>query len=136
MRKLILAVLLAPAIATADETVTMTPGMWEMTMTMKMSMMAQEQTKVENVCIEKDQFDPHDFNMEQDSPCDLSEISSKGNTVSWSVSCPTPGGSMAGGWEFTSHGDTVEGTGQMSAKMGEMAIDMDMDWTGKHTGDC
>jgi hypothetical protein len=137
MKKYIwIAVLLLPGIVFAADGVQMTPGKWEMTMTMEMSMMNNPQTKTEEVCIEDEEFTPEDFNMEQDTPCDLSDIEVDGDTMRWSVNCPAPNGSMTGSWEFTSQGDTVEGSGEMSAQMGGMSMDMDMSWTGAHVGDC
>ena len=130
------AVLILPLNLSAAEGVSMTPGQWEMTMTMNMSMMPNPQTKTESVCIEDPEFTPEDFNLEQDTPCDLSEIDVDGDTMSWSVECPAPGGSMNGSWVFTSHGDTVEGTGEMTAEMGGMSMEMDRAWEGRHVGDC
>lgn len=133
---LLITILLLPGLAVAADGVQMTPGKWEMTMTMKLSMMPNPQTKTETVCIEDEEFTPEDFNLEQDTPCELSEIEVDGDTMRWSVNCPAPTGSMTGSWEFTSHGDTVTGTGEMSAQMANMSIDMNMDWAGKHIGDC
>ena len=120
----------------AAEGVQMTPGMWEMTMTINMSMMPEPQTKTQMECIEEEEFTPQDFNNAQKSPCELSDIEVDGNTMSWGVSCPGPSGSMTGNWVFTSDGDTVEGTGEMKANMGGKPVEMNMDWTGKHVGDC
>ena len=136
MNKLLVALLLFPGFVGAAEGVPMTPGMWEMTMTMEMSMMSKSQTKTQMVCIEEDEFDPHNFNMEQKNPCDISEVEIDSNTVSWAVSCPGPAGSMTGSWVFNSNGDSVTGTGEMKVEMNGMSIEMNMDWVGTLVGDC
>jgi hypothetical protein len=133
---LVVVLMLISGMGVAAEGVPITPGMWEMTMTMKMSMMEKTQTKTQMECIEEEEFDPHNFNMEQKNPCDIDQVKIDGNTVSWAVSCPSPTGSMTGSWLFTSNGDSVTGTGEMAAKMGAMSFDMNMDWVGKRVGDC
>ena len=138
MQKLIwiTALLLQSGFALAAVGVQMTPGSWEMTMTMKMSVMPNPQTKTQLVCIEDEEFTPQDFNNTQKSPCELSDIEVDGNTMSWGVSCPGQSGNMTGNWVFTSNGDSVEGSGEMTADMGGKPVEMNMEWTGKHVGDC
>ena len=135
MKKLMMLVLLLPLLANADG-VPMNPGKWEMEMTMQMSMLPQPQVRTSTECITEEQLSPENFNMDEDSPCDVSELNVDGNTVSWSISCPGPMGSMEGNWEFTSSGDEIVGNGSMSGSMGNMTMQMDMDWTGKRIGDC
>ncbi len=130
------ALLFLPAFVAAADGVPMTPGKWEMKMTMEMSMLPQPQVKTYTECITEDQLNPDHFKMDQESPCDISDMEIDGNTVSWSISCPGPAGNMTGSWEFTSNGDSVVGSGSMSASMGTMSMEMDMDWEGTRIGDC
>lgn len=114
------------------------PGMWETTMTMKMSMMPQPQVHTSTECIEDSELNPADFNMEENSPCDITEVVMNDNTVSWTISCPAENGgmSMEGQWSMTSHGDTLSGGGSMSGGSQDMQIEMNIQWEGKRIGDC
>ena len=118
------------------EGVPMTPGKWEMTMTMEMSMLPAPQVKTHTECIEESELDPDTFKMDANSPCDLSDVEIDGNTMRWSISCPGPAGDMKGDWEFTSEGDSVTGTGAMRGDMGGIALEMNMTWEGTRLGDC
>jgi hypothetical protein len=124
------------------EGVSVNPGKWEMTMTMEMEtdldlpVQMPPQTHTSTECIEQEELGPDDFEMEEDSPCEFGEVSIDGNTVSWSVTCPGPAGSMTGNWSFTSHGDTITGQGSMSGDMGGQSMDFSMTWGGRRIGDC
>ena len=140
------ALMILPALLLATgamaEGVAIDPGQWEMTMTMEMNssmdlpMVIPPRTTTTTECVEKNELGPDDFNMEEESPCDVSDVKIDGNTVSWAISCPGPAGSMTGNWSFTSAGDTVEGQGSMTGDMGGQAMDFTMSWSGKRTGEC
>jgi len=113
------------------------PGMWEMTSTMTMTMLNQPQTSTVKQCIEEDELDPETFNTDQDNPCEFSDVNIDGNSASWSIKCPTEGGmTMDGSWQFTSHGDSITGSGSMSGEMSGQTFGFDMSWSGKRIGDC
>lgn len=113
------------------------PGLWEMTTTMRMSMMPQPQTSTDTECIEEFEMNPEDFNMDEENPCKITEVTIDGNTARWLISCPTGGGmTMEGKWEFTSKGDSIAGTGSMTAEVAGQDMSFDMDWTGKRIGPC
>jgi hypothetical protein len=119
------------------EGVAVEPGKWEMTMTMEMSMLPAPQTRTSTECIEQDELSPEDFNMDEDSPCNISDMVIDGNTVSWAINCPGPtGGEMTGSWSFTSHGDSITGEGSMTAEMAGQSMEFKMNWGGKRVGDC
>ena len=119
------------------EGVSIDPGMWEMTSTMTMTMMPEPRSTTVNECIEDDEISPESFNMGEENPCTISEMSVEGNTASWSISCPTGGGPvMEGQWEFTSSGDTISGNGSMSTELNGQTMGFNMTWEGKRVGDC
>ena len=119
------------------EGVSIEPGLWEMTTTMTMSMMPQPQTTTIEECIEETELDPEDFTMDEENPCDINDVEIDSDTASWSIVCPAGNGmEMAGSWEFTSHGDSLNGKGSMSADMAGQKMDFDMSWEGKRIGDC
>ena len=122
--------------ATADG-LAIDAGKWEMTSTMTMSMMPQPQTTTVTECIENDELSPEDFNMEEDNPCNITDVTVDGNTARWSINCPTEGGpAMEGQWEITSNGDTINGSGNMSAEFSGQAMTFAMTWEGQRIGDC
>lgn len=119
------------------EGVSIDPGMWEMTSTMTMTMMPAPQTTTVKECIEDGELNPETFNMDKDNPCDITDINIDGNTASWSIVCPTPGGPvMEGHWEMTSNGDSITGTGTMEAEFSGQKMGFNMTWDGKRVGDC
>ena len=118
--------------------VSVNPGQWEMTSTITMSMMPQPQTNTVTECIREPELDPEDFNMDENNPCDIADVSVNDDTASWSINCPSQGGrpAMNGKWEFTSSGDSISGSGSMSADFGGQKMNLGMTWTGKRVGDC
>ena len=117
--------------------VSINPGMWEMTSTMTMTMMPQPTSTTVKECIENDELSPESFNMEEDNPCNISNVTIDGNTARWSINCPTQGGPvMEGQWEFTSQGDTINGNGTMSAEFAGQQMGFNMTWEGKRVGNC
>ena len=116
--------------------VAVNPGRWEMTMTMEMSLMPAPQTRSFTKCIEEKELGPDSFNMDENSPCDFSGVAIDGDSVSWSINCPSPAGAMVGHWEFTSSGDSVVGSGSMSADIVGQSMEFTMNWEGERVGDC
>lgn len=117
--------------------VTIDPGQWEMTTTMTMSMMPQPQTNTTSECIEESELNPENFNMDEDNPCSINDVSIDGDTASWTINCPAANGmEMEGAWQFASKGDSLTGKGYMSADMMGQTMRFDMTWEGKRSGDC
>jgi len=131
-----LATVILAGTASADG-VSINPGMWEMTSTMTMSMMPQPRSTTVKECIKNNELSPESFNMEEDNPCNITDINVEGNTASWSIVCPTEGGPvMEGKWEFTSDGDSISGNGNMSAEFSGQTMGFVMTWEGKRIGNC
>ena len=113
------------------------PGKWEMTSTMTMSMMPQPQISTDIECIEEDELSPEDFNMDEENPCEITEVTIEGNKARWSISCPTEGGQvMKGHWEVSSGGDSLTGKGSMTMEYSGQTMGFDMSWEGKRIGEC
>lgn len=113
------------------------PGQWEMTSTMTMSLMPQPQTTTTTECIVDGILDPETFNKDEDSPCDIVNVTAEENTARWDIKCPVNNGAaMEGQWEVTSHGDTISGQGKMSAEIAGQQVGFDMTWKGKRLGEC
>jgi len=117
--------------------VSIQPGQWEMTSTMTMTIMPQPQVNTVHECIEENEISPDNFNMDQDNPCDITDVMVEGNTARWSISCPTEAGMvMEGQWEFTSLGNSITGSGTMTTEFSGQKMGFDMTWEGKRIGDC
>jgi hypothetical protein len=128
--------LLAAGSGFADESVSMEPGQWEMTTTMQMSMLPQPQVRTSTECITETEFNPDQINTDPDSPCENSDVRVDGQTITWKITCPSEMGSMQGEWSFTSEGDAIRGTGNMSAMMNSQEMKFDMTWEGRRVGAC
>lgn len=113
------------------------PGQWEITTTMTMSMMPQPQVTTAVECFEEDKLNPEDFDMDEENPCSVSDVSYEGNTSRWSIDCPVESGAvMEGQWEVTSTGDTLSGKGEMTTEIAGQKMGFNMSWEGKRIGDC
>lgn len=87
----------------------MNPGTWEITTTTEMAGMApQSQTHIQ--CITADDMVPMSEDANQE--CQVTDIITEGNTVSWSISCG--GGEMNGTGSVTYSGDSMHGTMSMT----------------------
>ena len=125
------------AVTATAEGVSINPGQWEMTSTMTMTMMPHPQTTSVTECIEETELSPDSFNMDEDNPCEITEVTVDGNMARWSIECPTAGGpAMKGHWEFTSSGDSITGSGSMTASFNGQEMGFTMNWEGKRVGDC
>ena len=119
------------------EGVPINPGQWEMTATIEMSLLPKPQVRTSMECLTESELNPKDFNMDNDDPCDITDVVIDGNSARWSILCPVEDGvQMEGQWEFTSSGDSIKGTGSMSSDANGMQIEFKMDWEGKRVGDC
>lgn len=119
------------------EGVPIDPGMWEMTSTMTMTMMPEPRSNTVQECIENDELSPESFNMDEDNPCNITEVTIDGNTARWLINCTTAGGPVTEGqWEFTSNGDSISGNGAMAAEFSGQKMGFNMTWEGKRVGDC
>ncbi len=124
---------------TIAEGLSIEPGQWEMTMTMTMtmSMMPHPQTTRVSECITETELSPEKFNMDKDSPCDITDVNFEDDTASWSINCPTEGGpTMEGHWKMLSNGDSLTGNGSMAGNFSGQEMSFTMNWDGKRIGDC
>ncbi len=119
------------------EGVSINPGQWEMTATIEMSLLPEPRVRTSTQCLTESELDPNVFNVDEDNTCNFADVVIDGNSARWSVLCPTEDGvQMEGQWEFTSSGDSITGTGSLSADANGMQIEFKMDWEGKRVGDC
>ncbi len=134
LTSLIVLTFTSPAFAAG---VSVNPGEWEMTSTMTMSMLPEPKVRTYTQCIEEDQLDPSQLTMDEDNPCNISDVVMDDDSASWTINCPLQGDMMmAGQWNFTSSGETITGSGSMAVDAAGMKMELTMSWDGKRIGDC
>jgi hypothetical protein len=130
------AMLLAMQSATANDTVTITPGLWESTVTIESSFMPAMPPQTTQECVQKSTYDIRNMLRDQ-GECRITETSLSGAALRWKMSCRTAGGPQANGQgEVVSHGDRIEGNMTMDMSMQGQSITLKTIWTGKRIGDC
>jgi len=87
----------------------MNPGKWEITTRTEMAGMA-PQSATHTQCITADDMVPMSEDANQE--CQVTDITTQGNTVSWRISCS--GGKMNGTGSVTYNGDSMNGTMSMT----------------------
>jgi len=113
------------------------PGMWEMSSTMTMPMLAQPRVTTTTECMTESEISMDDMGGEEMDPnCQFEMAQVDGNTMKWSFDCPVEGGTSHGEWEATSGGDSVTGNGVITMSFQEQTMEMTMSWQGKRIGDC
>jgi len=115
----------------AGSALNMNPGMWEITTEVEMpgvSMPAATMTQ----CISKESLVPQGGSSQGQGQCEVTDVQTRGNTVSWKITCDGQGGPMTGTGEITYQGDTFEGGSKMSMQGMEITTTM----KGKRIGEC
>lgn len=117
--------------AHAGSGVNVNEGKWQITvetevigMPMKMPASTYDQ------CIKKDEPIPRQEQPGQE--CKTSDFKTSGNTVSWTMTCKTPGGDMVGKGKVTYAGDTMDGNMEMETQ----GMKMKSHFSGKRVGEC
>lgn len=106
-------------------------GLWEITVDVEMPGMPMKMPpNTFTQCIKKDRALPMDQQPGQE--CETKDIISKGNTVSWTMKCTTPGGQMTGKGKVTYHNDKMEG----SMSMQSQGMSMTSHYKGHRVGAC
>ena len=128
--------LLMSNLAVASDSVPIEPGMWEVTTTMNSSMFPQPRVQTSQECIKDAQISPKDLAPDDDDSCSMSDVNVSGDSLSWSMQCNTPGGTMEGSGNFTSAGDSGSGNMQMNMNIEGQSLNMEIVWKGRRTGSC
>jgi|GEM_PF-579015 hypothetical protein len=105
------------------------PGKWEITTTTQMAGLPAQSAK-HTQCLTADDAVPtsHDPNQS----CEISDIKTKGNTITWKVHCTGGGGKINGNGSVTYSGNTMNGTLNMTT--GGMQIKSKI--SGRRIGAC
>lgn len=126
---------LSAAIAAAPR---MTPGLWEMTMSMEGAGMPQGMTppmKFQHCYRAEDLKDMRNTVPEKNPNCTISDWKESGNTVTWKMSC-TGKNAMTSSGRITYAGDSYTGVNKMTMNHGGQPMTMTQKYTAKRVGDC
>jgi len=109
----------------------MQEGLWEITVDLEMPGMPMKMPpNTYTQCIRKDEAIPR--NDQPNQECVQKDVSVKGNTVSWTVECTSPGGNMTGQGVITYHKDKMDGRMTMQGQ----GMNMITHFKGKRIGEC
>ena len=134
---IILGILFFTAPVARADGIPVEPGMWEMSSTMTMPMLAQPRVTTTTECMTESEISMDDMGGEEMEPnCQFEMAQVDGNTMKWSFDCPVDGGTSHGEWEATSSGDSVTGNGVITMSFQGQTMEMTMSWQGKRIGDC
>ena len=128
-------VLIAPLSAWSAEP-DIKQGEWEMTTTVEGGMMPQPMTFTTRQCLTKENY------LLQTSPegtqsCKVKNTSVKGNTVSWTVDCPSgERGPISGQGEITYRDTSYEGTMRITMQMEGRPATITQKLRGRYIGEC
>ena len=124
---IILGILFLTAPITRADGIPVEPGMWEMSSTMTMPMLAQPRVTTTTECMTESEISMDDMGGEEMDPnCQFEMAQVDGNTMKWSFDCPVDGGTSHGEWEATSSGDSVTGNGVITMSFQGQTMEMTM----------
>lgn len=125
--------LVLTSLAQSDPGPNIREGEWKITVNFEMPEMPMQMPPITYTqCITKDNPVP-----ETDKPnqtCETKNVTTKGDTITWTAECTNRGGKMRGKGTITYHKDTMTGT--MSMNMEGQAMKMESKYTGQRIGDC
>lgn len=119
------------------------PGMWETTSTVTMNIpnMPQgsmpPQTQTSSECVTPEDIASGQAFIEDNDECEMSDQDLREDGMNFTMTCATPDGSnMVMNVDFEFDGETMSGKvdGQMDSAMGSMSMNVDV--SGRRTGDC
>jgi len=129
---LLLTILLMAGTAFAGPNIN--PGLWEFTTETQMQGGGAMQVPAEThtQCITQDDLVPMSQNASQE--CQITNVVTNGDTISWDIVCGGQGGQMEGSGEVTYHGNTMNGSMVMAISGTNMQITNTI--TGRRIGNC
>ena len=109
----------------------MNPGKWEITTTTEMAGMP-PQSITHTQCMTNEDSVPMSKDANQE--CQVTDVTTNGNTVSWKISCGGQGGGMTGNGSVTYNGDSMNGT--MTMTMTSYGTNVKNTFSGRRIGPC
>ena len=112
------------------------PGKWEFVSTTNMAMMGAPRSHTNTQCLNESGVSPKTLMKDMAQGCQLLDSNTSKSSMSWKVQCQQEGGEMTGEGQVSSTGDTLQGGMNMKMSFNGQAMDMSVEWTGKHVGAC
>ena len=112
------------------------PGKWEFISTTNMAMMGAPRSHTTTQCLNESGVSPSTLMKDMAQGCELLNSNTSSNSMDWKVKCQQEGGEMTGDGRVSSTGDTLQGGMNMKMSFNGQAMDMSVEWTGKHIGAC
>ncbi len=111
------------------------PGKWQSTSTVEMPGMpvAMPPMTITQCMTEQE---PVPAKSADGQACEILEMKTEGDTVSWKMKCNEPGGASEGSGSITYHGDTFEGSIETKVDAGGEDMVVTTQVAGKRLGDC
>jgi hypothetical protein len=108
-------------------------GLWQITVELDMPGMSMKMpASTFTQCMRKNQPVPHDAKPGQQ--CKTKNVTTKGNTVSWTMVCTQPGGQMTSKGTVSYHHDKM--VGSMTMTMPGQGMTMTSRFKGHRVGEC
>ncbi|MFK7794033.1 MAG: DUF3617 domain-containing protein [Gammaproteobacteria bacterium] len=123
-------------LAIAADSVSIEPGLWEVSTTMTSPMFPQPRVQTQQECMQESQISPETLAPSENGECTIVDTNISGDTLSWSMRCSTPGGVMKGQGSFESKGDSGSGNMQMNMDIEGQSFSMELVWKGRRVGSC
>ena len=112
------------------------PGKWEFVSTTTMAMMGAPRSHTNTQCLSEAGVSPKTLMKDMAQGCELLDSNTSKNSMNWKVRCQQEGGEMTGEGQVSSSGDTLQGGMNMKMSFNGQAMDMSVEWSGKHVGAC
>ncbi len=124
--------MVAILVSCADSGPNMKEGLWEITT--KMQMQGVDMPPVKHTqCITKNDLVPQG-SQQPGQECEIIDVKTNGNTVTWTMKCTGQGGDVTGTGEITYSGDSLKGT--MTISMSQANMEMTSHLNGNRIGNC
>lgn len=112
------------------------PGKWEFVSTTTMAMMGAPRSHTNTQCLSESGVSPNTLMKDMAQGCELLDANTSKSAMSWKVRCQQEGGEMTGEGQVSSTGETLQGGMNMKMSFNGQAMDMSVEWAGKHVGAC
>ena len=112
------------------------PGQWEFVSTTTMAMMGAPRSHTNTQCLNESGVSPKTLMKDMAQGCELLDSDTSSNSMSWKVRCQQEGGEITGEGQVSSTGDTLKGGMNMKMSFNGQAMDMSVEWSGRHIGAC
>ena len=129
-------VLLLGAVNLSAAEMKVKPGKWEFVSTTNMAMMGAPRSHTNTQCLSESGVSPKTLMKDMAHGCELLDSNTSKSAMNWKVKCQQEGGEMTGEGQVSSTGDTLQGGMNMKMSFNGQAMDMSVEWTGKHVGAC